>query len=153
MDIIQIGEKIRYFLEWNRRFFGDVIFDVKKPIDAARFCDEYEKILEGKVNGLYIFVSKKTFIPLYVGKSNNIPKRFGQHIGKNYTWTKDGSKASFPNIFIEQHWIPPEPRNILSNAEFYVIVVWIDRFDEIATILEYWLIYILKPLVNVEGKG
>jgi hypothetical protein len=139
------------FFKSIEHLIGHVEFVPKKPIDAAKFPFELEEKLGDYRSGIYIFWSKISNEILYIGISNDIPGRFWQHKGTNFSWTKNGSQAFLPNIFKEQLWLPDQIKNILKNAEFYVTVITLKPF-EVAHLLESFLIFKLKPIINVNGK-
>jgi hypothetical protein len=146
-----IRDLIGNFLESNKHLIGDVEYNVKERIDAARFPDDIGEKFRNNKSGIYIFSSKINNKIIYIGIAQDIIGRFYQHKGTNFSWTRNGSKACFPNIFKEQHWLPDETKNILKNGEFYVTAITLDPF-KVAHLIESFLIFKLGPAVNVNGK-
>ncbi len=146
-----LGIFVADFFKSLEHLIGCVEHEVKEPIDAAKFPYQFEKNIGDYKSGVYIFWSKKNNIILYIGISNDIPGRFWKHKGTNFSWTVNGSKAFFPNIFKDQNWLSQEKKDILRNAEFYVTAITLKPFN-VAHLLESFLILKLNPIINVNGK-
>ena len=146
---------IPQFLITVKPLIGEVAFTVTKPIDVGVFPDELDK-LGGNKNGLYLISAKHNSRVLYVGISKNIPARIYKHIGTEFSWARDGRKASFPNCTLagQRNWLVAETQEILRNAEFNVTVVFPDP-PEISSLLESFIIFWghqngCRPEINVE---
>lgn len=128
---------LREFVDISERIIGKVNLKIYDPIKASEFNLHYKKIDPG--NGIYVFFDHSDNRVVYVGISNNIFKRFLDHIGTGYKFEQENS---FPNFTLVEkyHWAREETKNLLRSGNFMVQVIDVDPPDS-SRLLEAFLIY------------
>lgn len=117
-------------------------YKIFKGIDAAIFPDKVDEMIGEDRNGLYIFSSKTDGRIHYVGISNDVVDRFYAHIGKGYSWSRNGEIAKFPHCTLVsgRHWLDKNIENLFKNAEFIVTFI-IPEKKESKELIEKYLIF------------
>jgi len=142
------------FAAQNERFFGPCKITYTPPLDAAKFPDETHKF-GGRKSGGYVISSKQDRIVRYVGISSNVASRIYRHIGKEFSWGRDGRKAHFPNCILAKArpWQDLAEIEMFRNAEWEITGFFPDPVH-MAGLLEMAVIHYAKasgsaPLINI----
>jgi len=124
-----------------------------EKIPARIFPDVYEKVVDNRKEGVYIFSSSEDEEILYVGKSIDVANRFWQHIGPNFQWERNGHPARFPNCALtdQRHWLDEAIHEIFEKAQFDVTFLFPNHVD-VKSLIEAYLICYAKPAINVDSN-
>lgn len=115
---------------------------ISEGIDAAIFPDQVDEAISEDRNGLYVFSSNNDGRIHYVGISGDVVSRFYTHIGKGFTWSRNGQTAKFPECTLVsgRGWLDKDIQNLFENAKFTVTFV-IPEEKESKELIEKYLIY------------
>ncbi|OGW26534.1 MAG: hypothetical protein A2X59_00080 [Nitrospirae bacterium GWC2_42_7] len=142
MDIKILVELLNSFIKKNNDLIGSILTrKSQQKIDLSIFPDELDKDkLEGIKSGLYIFEEKDSGIVLYIGESIDITGRIYQHIGKGFTWGRNGVDCHFPHFGLTQWEGHSEYKDIFEKGNIYVTVIEVCPTNA-RNLLESFLIY------------
>jgi hypothetical protein len=120
----------------------NIAYRITEAVEADKFPDQVDNIIGKDRDGIYCFYSPIDNKIHYVGISNDVVSRFYKHIGSNFSWTRNGNVAKFPNCALtrRRHWLEKEVHDLFENAKFKVKFV-IPEEKEAKEVIESFLIY------------